>query len=80
MGIWQMTQKWEASVVTFAVTPSGDKSLEELLEIWISELEYLGRTPKHTGERRHSVNEMLRWSCRWANTSCQQKADSILSD
>ena len=34
----QMTQKWSASVVTFAVTPSGDKNLEELLGIWIAKL------------------------------------------
>jgi hypothetical protein len=61
-----MTQKWSASVVTFAVTPSGDKNLEELLGIWIAKLEYLGRTRKHTREHRHSV-EVLGFDVHQAN-------------
>jgi integrase/recombinase XerC len=62
-----------ARVMREAQNESGDKSLEELLELWISELEYLGRTPKHTRERRHSV-EVLGFDVHQANKLMGERA------
>jgi integrase len=64
-----------ARVMREAQNESGDKSLEELLKVWIAELEYLGRTPKHTRERRHSV-EVLGFDVHQANKLMGERAST----